>query len=345
MGEESINRDEQSSHAEPFGVSDLDPEVNLQLGSPRQVRCYVKGCQHVVRVPRRKDDGEACPIHGIRCHFSMNAATYSYLDVRRNIIVSPDLFATRVVGHPFKYESHRFGLENSEDALTWNVFRSLQEACCLQEVARWITGLDVDAEPDLLLWGIRLTDDSFEPWNLLVAARNRFERSLPVLRPLTEPDIALYLPGCYLILVEAKFTSPNPFYTGGPRRTPDSLTKDELLAIYQDEQLRILDLDQAKTKERIFYQLWRNTIFADWMALADGQKTRAYHANLTRAGQENESCDEFRQLLRPEFQNRFVNIAWEDVYYLCSHERRELARLTRYMENKTAHLEPAFRIN
>ena len=41
------------------------------------------------------------------------------------------MFAERIVGHPFKYESHRLGAENSEDALSRNVFRSLQEAGCL----------------------------------------------------------------------------------------------------------------------------------------------------------------------------------------------------------------------
>jgi len=48
-------------------------------------------------------------------------------------------------------------------------------------------------EPDLYLWGIRVSGDSFEPWDLLIAARKRFESNLPVVRPLTEPDIALLL--------------------------------------------------------------------------------------------------------------------------------------------------------
>lgn len=327
----------------PYGTLDLDPAVCLDPGPPPRVRCFVQGCTHFLRPPSRTGRGDVCPAHGIRCHPSQNNPTYSYADARRNIIVSPELLASRIVGHPFKYESNRLGLENSEDALSWNLFRSLQEAGILHEIARWITGLDIDTEPALFLWGIRLTGDSFEPWELLVAARDRFERNLPVLRPLTEPDIPLYLPDRYLILIEAKFTSPNPFYTDGPRRTPDSLTKDELLAIYQDRQLQILDLDQAWTRARIFYQLWRNTIFAEWMALADGPKTKAYHANLTRAGQENESCEEFRQLLRPQFQDRFAHIAWEDIYFL-GETSHGLSRLGQYLQTKTARLKPAFRV-
>src|SRR5208282_1292283 len=85
------------------------------------------------------------------------------------------------------------------------------------------------------------------PWDLLIAARQRFEANLPVNRPWTEPDIALYLPGRYLILIEAKFTSPNPAYENGPQKDPKSLTKDELLDIYQDSALTILDVERTRS--------------------------------------------------------------------------------------------------
>jgi hypothetical protein len=65
---------------------------------------------------------------------------------------------------------------------------------------------------------------------LLIAARKRFESDLPVERPYTEPDIMLHLPGRYLVLLEAKFTSPNTTYARGPRKDSQSLTLDELCA-------------------------------------------------------------------------------------------------------------------
>src|SRR5262249_60453958 len=105
-------------------------------------------------------------------------------------------------------------------ALTWNVFRSLQEAGCLRDVAGLITGQAIAEEPRLYLWGLCQSSDTLEPWPLLVAARERFESSLPVERPLTEPDIALYLSGRYLIRIEANFTGANPAYEDGPR--PDA---------------------------------------------------------------------------------------------------------------------------
>jgi len=271
--------------------------------------------------------------------------TYSYSDVRRNIIVDQNLFATRIVGHPFKYESHRLGNENSEDAVTWNVFRSLQQARCLHEIAHWITSQDIHQEPLLFLWGICLTGDTFQPWDLLMAARKRFESRLPVERPLTEPDIALYLPGCYLILIEAKFTSPNTYYPNGLRIRAADLTKDELLAIYNDRRLRILNLIAGKEADRVHYQLWRNMVFAEWMALSAGSQTRAYHASLTRAGKEAESCAEFRGLIHPEFGDRFVHIAWEDIYFLLDESDASHADRRRYFQTKTTGLQQAFRVS
>lgn len=309
--------------------------------------CYVRGCRQQLRPPTRFFPGEVCPEHGIRCHGAKtNTPTYSYRDVRRNIIVDAGLLSTRVIGHPFKFESHRLGLENSEDALTWNVFRSLQVTGRLKHVASQITGTVHAAEPDLYLWGLKLTHDAITPWELLIAARKRFESNLPVDRPLTEPDIALHLPGKYLALIEAKFTSPNPFYHAGPRKDSRSLTKDELLGIYRDPALGILDLRRAELANRVPYQLWRNLVFAEWMARLDSSGTVAFHANLTRSGFETESCAGFRRLIRTEFTERFVHFDWEGLHRLTEgrNSHPSMTRLDHYFRTKTTRLRPAFRI-
>jgi hypothetical protein len=294
--------------------------------------------------PDPDDRGEVCPDHGIYCHRSGYGVTYTYRDVRRNIIVDAGLLAARMVRHPFKYESHRLGYERSEDALTWNVFRSLQTAGCLHVMARRITGLDIAEEPRLFLWGIELTGDSFAPWDLLIAARKRFERRLPVDRPKTEPDIALFLPGRYLVLIEAKFTSPNTAYADGARADARSLTKNELLRIYQDPALRILDVQGAEAADRVYYQLWRNMVFAEWMAQADGSTTRAYHANLTRAGFEAESCGQFRGLVNDAYSERFVHLTWEEIVADADSLKPGLVGLQHYITLKTAGLVRAFTI-
>ena len=328
----------------PYGTHDLDPHVTCVGQSPRQVRCYVRGCRRVLRTPTRYDPGEACPDHGIRCHFSYAGATYSFADVRGNIIVSPDLLAARIIGHPFKYESHRLGLERSEDAVSWNIFRSLQEAGCLGRFARAVTGDECTAEPFLYLWGICLTDDAFDPMELLIAARKRFESNLPVVRPYTEPDIMLHLPGRYLILIEAKFTSPNTTYERGPRKDAQSLTLDELLEIYHDSTLQILDYDKARTAAQVHYQLWRNMTFSEWMAREDHPRTKAFHVNLVREGFEEASAAEFHRLVNPDFTDRFRRLTWESICRSFS-GNPALETMCRYLETKTAGLVRAFHLS
>ena len=312
----------------PYGTEDLDPRIQKNPATG-QMRCFVRGCSRWLTPPtRQKGSGQPCPEHGIFCHTS---GTYSYQDVRRNIIADPDALAAEIVGHPGKFEGGRLQLERSEDAVSWNVFRSFQNAGLLHEVASAMVGVARPDEPDLYLWGIRMTGRGFPTWDLLAAARRFFEASLPVDRPLTEPDIALHLPGRYLILIEAKFTSPNGTYVRGPRRSKADLTLDELLTIYRAPSLRILDSQEANRRGRVHYQLWRNTVFAEWMAGQDAPSTEAYHVNLVREGFEHEAAEEFGGLVRPEFRNRFQQATWEGLHSIARRHPASLGLLCRYM--------------
>lgn len=322
----------------PFGVIDLDPALVTDIGPPPRIKCFVQGCTRMLRPPTRTYRGEVCPDHQIRCHQS---GTYSYPDVRRNTVVARELLATRIVGHEAKFESHRLGSEKAEDTLSFTVFRSFQEVKMLNYLARFITGRAEEEEPHLFLWGIEM-NDSLNTWNLLTAARDRFEKKLPVKRPLTEPDIALYLPAKYVLLIEAKFTSPNTAYLEGPRKDTQSLTKDELLSIYSDKSLAMLDRQIANTAERVYYQLWRNVTFSEWMARTAADGSTPYFSNLTRRGYENDSFDEFRLMVRPEFAGRVSHVYWEDLFTLAGLAGGRLTDLQQYLLNKSANLVPAF---
>lgn len=327
-----------NTDAFPFGLNELDSQVVLHDGSPKRIKCLVKGCQRLLE-PARWNQGPTCPEHRIRCNTS---GTFSYSDPRHNVIVDRETFGRQIIGHPDKYESGRIGSEKSEDALSWNVFRSFQQAGCLGALAAKVFGLPTDIEPDLYLWGINLNDDSFSFWELLRKARSRFESNLPVERPLTEPDIMLHVPGQYLALIEAKFTSENGVYFCGRRATPQSLTTEELVSIYSDETHQLLNIKEAKKRQRIHYQLWRNTVFAEWIARQDHEKSQAYQINLVRAGQDEDSASEFHGLVSEGFQNRFRQVTWEQIYKYAETQRPKLIGLCRYMHEKTANLQKAF---
>lgn len=325
----------------PYGISDLDPRVLVDEGTERWVKCFVQDCEQWLRPPKRSCPGDVCPIHGIRCHVSGSTGTYSYPQATKNIIVGRREFASQIRGHEFKFESHRLGSERSEDALTWNVFRSLFERRVLAE----FVGLFIDemhaVEPNLYLWGIDMKD--FRPWQLLIDARKQFESNLPVERPLTEPDIALHLPGRYVILIEAKFTSANTFYDRGDRKNANSLTAEELVSLYHFPQARITSRASASAAGRIPQQLWRNMVFAEYMACQDAPTTKAYHLNLVRLLAEQPIEAEFRPLLHEGFQDRFRRVTWEEVY-VRAHFLKGLELLVKYLKEKTAGLRPAFHL-
>lgn len=326
----------------PYGMFDLNPQLQTHPGPPERVRCVVRNCKWFLRPPARGGfAGDVCPDHGIRCHRS---STYSYPDAGRNCIVSPKLLTDRIIHHAFKFESWRFGNERGEDALTYNVLRSFQEAGALHLVARLFTGTEVTEEPRLFLWGLELTGDTLEPWDLLIAARERLEHSLPVKRALTEPDCALFSEGKFLVLCEAKFTSENPVYMRGPRKDDQSLTLDELVAIYSDPGFAMLDDAKVAAADRIEYQAFRNVRFCELMARLDSPTTRPYFVNLTRHGAENDTFEHFFRLVRPGYAAHVRHVFWEQLFTLAGLVGSRLNPLRRYLLTKTAGLRPAFNL-
>ena len=73
--------------------------------------------------------------------------------------------------------------------------------------------------------------------------------------------------------------------------------------------------------------------------------TLAFHANLVRAGYEHDSTGEFKQLIRPGFEDRFCRITWETIFALAGLSWRRLTRLQEYMMAKTLGLAPAFNLD
>lgn len=122
-----------------------------------------------------------------------------------NFIVGEGLVEEAMKGTLGKAETHRLGYENSEDALTFNVFRSLQEAGSLGRVAELATGEPAPGEPDLFLWGRQVhPDGTAERWKELQEIRDRVE---PTHRQQTEPDVCLHVSGWGWIFIEGEVRS------------------------------------------------------------------------------------------------------------------------------------------
>ena len=296
-----------------------------------------------------------CPVHHIRIHGGSN--TFVYYDgpendskrnaAMRNILFERDYFKRHILGNATKAESDRICNENSEDALTWNVFSRLARAGRLKPLVSTLTGLSLKTEPEIYLWGLKVRlDDSSKPslFDPLKSARDIFEKDIT--RYLTEPDIMLYVPGQLLVLVEAKFTSGNPVALPGvindvAGKKPKS--REGILGRYKLPD-RLGDTLRAPSSSGHFYsQLYRNLVFAIHMADQLGVKWSL--VNLVSEGQfhQRQNTVEFQDptlfikgLLPENSREQFLFYSWERLYADHVEAVTQLQDLAAYIYNKSA---------
>jgi hypothetical protein len=350
-----MNHLQTSDCLQHFGYEDFDFN-RVERGYPTV--CPIAGCStKLVDVPHRRGTRPFCPTHGIRLH----SKTFVYWngihrqdDARlRNFRVRADLAGEIALRSVEKAESHRLGYEMSEDALSWNVFVSLAEARKLRQAVRFLTGRNVDAEPDLYLWG-NLIDVQrgrrpmcFKP---LGAVRERLERDIKRFK--TEPDVMLVLDRRLLVCIEVKFGSGNPLAHEEPAESGQKPTDHAgLLNRYFDqatsETKRIIDRDAIG--EVFHSQLFRNVVFASEMA--DGSDWHV--VNLVSKTQWDRRKDSkgysfvnpelyVRSYLHENYRQCFSFSTWEDLHRELVEGDPDLGALHAYLCSKSAHYRRAF---
>lgn len=139
-----------------------------------------------------------------------NDADKSQARLRNFLPGGTQFLAKHILGNKNKAESHRLGSENSEDALSWNVFGELHRRGLIHLAYNYFTGENIEAaRVRLFLWGLHIdfVGDKAEPWVCLKEVRDELEKGVNSF--LTEPDIMLLGPD-RLVVIEAKLTSGNP---------------------------------------------------------------------------------------------------------------------------------------
>jgi len=318
----------------PYGISDLkvnaDSRYSIEsshsLLRGEQVVCCINGCEEVLPKRRRGQSPYYCSKHGISVS---TKPTYIYRNAKRNFIVGQNMLTQLS-----KVESWRLGFETSEDAVSWNVFVGLYVLGGLAEAFRQLTGEIPREEPELYLWGNRI-DAELTQCKKLGKVRADLE---PDLKIKTEPDIMLRVPGQAIVLIEAKFGSPNGTMAGKKGRF-GSVT--EFLNRYKPKDVAADPLNRSwiseQQDEKILEQLCRNAIFAQWLA---SQCDQPFVINLVRRKAQNDQ-ELFRQHLSGD-EVQFHVRNWEDLYGLPVIQGERASVLRTYFENKTLNLAPAF---
>lgn len=256
--------------------------------------------------------------------------TYVLTDARQNFIVGRSLIDQVLGGNWGKAETYRLGNENSEDALTWNVFRSLQETERLKVLTPLLCECTDASEAELYLWGRRITAVGAEAWKRLAEVRAELE---PTHRQQTEPDAVLHLAGWGWIFIEAKFGSKVTTAASAERMRA-------WLGRYPKQAPHLFNLAEleAISHKEFPEQLLRNIVFADRIA-AEGERA---HVVLLAREKELTSVDRWlRRCLAADGRVSFSRLSWEQLYRALPVERA-LAPLRRYLEEKSYALGRAF---
>ena len=119
-----------------FGFKELKPKICI---AENTVDCPVNDCKEKVDRQRhkfRRDDRFKCPKHGI----FISPSTFEYEDYKNNLLwkAREDVELLETIFRE-KRES-RIARDNSEDAVTWNVFRFLEKNNLIEGLLTNITG-------------------------------------------------------------------------------------------------------------------------------------------------------------------------------------------------------------
>jgi hypothetical protein len=261
------------------------------------------------------------------------APTYILSDRLANFIVGHELIQAALNGDWDKAETHRLGHENSEDALTFNVFRSLQECGHLARIAELVTGGAVAEPPELFLWGRRINrDGSTESWPELQAIRDRVE---PEHGQQTEPDACMHVRDWGWIFIEAKFDF-------GIKTATSAEKLQAWCELYPSQAPTLFDREYlaAVAPTQFPEQLLRNVVFAELIRGGEEAHVVALGRELDRtpiaawvAGCLADSCAVSTSVM-----------AWEQIYRALPLAGSEIARLRDYFEAKSHSLRPAFNL-
>lgn len=229
--------------------------------------------------------------------------------------------------------------DNSEDALSWNVFRYLEKEEHLSAILSCIIGRDL-GKLQLVYWSCASSLQIV--WPELTAARQEFGERL---QRSSEPDLIAFNDKAVLF-IEAKFTASNETTPSDPENQKKYVTGGN--GWYH--QVFASDYDTIANDAQK-YELLRYWLLGSWIAARSERDF--YLVNLVRSEYEQDIEKLFGRHIKANAQRHFARVTWEEIYQHIAGKippsvDRDL--LLDYLEYKTigynrfGELQPAFSI-
>lgn len=311
-----------------FDATSLKRDITITQST---VECPVIGCKS--RVPRQRKRFQTleefkCPVHGIY----ISQSTFEYHNKLDNILWTDkqdiELLFNQIC--IFKRESNRIARDNSEDAVTWNVFRYLEKHS-LERFLSEIAGSSVE-DPEIIYWSYCPSEKNI--WSELQKARFEFETNP---EKGSEPDLIIRSKNA-LFFIEAKVNANNETTpSSNNSRVEERYTAggDNWYSKVFNSHYREIAVANRK------YELLRFWLLGSWIAY--NLNVNFLLVNLVPETKEQNIETVFGKYIIPvegtKHQERaFLRLTWEQIYkFILSTKETSLEKQTvlTYLKNKT----------
>jgi hypothetical protein len=303
-----------------LGLTNLKTKISV---TSTTVECPVKFCgQIVARQQRsfRREERFKCPDHKIY----ISPSTFEYARESENLLWNNEADMALLAAIKTVKRESRLARDNSEDALTWNVFRFLENTNQLAPLLSYVTQTS-HSHAELIYWSYSRTGNG--AWLELNKARTEFGEHL---QRSSEPDL-IAMTDTALFFIEAKLTVTNntlpsqanerkKYLTGGNQwHAQVFASKYENVAI------------QAKK-----YELFRFWLLGSWLASAMDKDF--YLLNVVPSARESDIEAQFALHIQANHQRQFKRLSWESIYRYIDTEASnspEKQMFSNYFKNKT----------
>ncbi len=308
-----------------FGWNDLKERIAL---TDATVECPVRDCDTIVERQRRTFRREAkfgCPAHAI----CISPSTFEYEEPLANMLWTEpeDLDLWRRITQPGIKRESRIAFDNSEDAVTWNVFRHLARRDLLGHFITAASGRKSTGTPRLVYWS--WCQQANGVWQPLVKTAVEFGETQ---ERRSEPDLVIE-DDVTLLFVEAKLTSGNRTRPSNPANEKKYETAFDrwFSVVFQPSTTFV----SVAVKGRL-YELMRLWLIGTLIA-AEARKQFVL-VNVVRDGTEADITARCERHARFDNSRQFVRLTWEqirDLVVLSGPPDADMERLLVYFRTKT----------
>ena len=259
-------------------------------------------------------------------HIYISPSTFEYDNYTDNLLwkdkIDLDLLQ-RIM--PVKRES-RIARDNSEDALTWNIFRFLEKENLLQNyLSRFLNAEEKNSE--IMYWSYSQSEQT--TWSKLSQARQEFE-----LNPAkgSEPDLIIKTDKT-LVIIEAKLNASNKTLPTSKDPRVKEKYVNEGLRWYQNvftSDFETLAINCRK------YELLRFWLLGSW--IAHSRDLKFILINLVPSEREKDIETQFKKHIQENLNRTFLRTTWEDTYrfiHEAAKANNQKKSVLKYFENKT----------